>query len=230
MMKCFVGNRCLAPYPQDGTCYGKDEDADQTVTDMDQISGDWWVIGGVNCGQSEEWPGGYDNYPCQHERFIKPDGNQWINNVTFCAGNKDKCISDIIVTIANVSLPSPGVIQVDYNDAPLAPQVTPGVIQSVRHVLIPYLAFQIEHWRIISWPDHGDYMLVFWCGQLPILGNVTPDQLNTLAICTNMPYLQTTTGSLSFQGKRMDPKCLRNTRWNLEEWLKSLAWTMTKCV
>ena len=32
--------------------------------------GDWWVLYGVNCGQAP-YPGGYDWYPCQHERFIR---------------------------------------------------------------------------------------------------------------------------------------------------------------
>ena len=87
-----------------------------------QIKGDWWVIRGLNCGQND-FPGGYDGYPCQHERFILQDNGQWINNVTYCDGKHDQCISDIIVTIANVSLPAPGVVQHDYTDAPLSPQV-----------------------------------------------------------------------------------------------------------
>ena len=70
-----------------------------------------------------EIPGGYDWYPCQHERFIRQKSGQWINNVTYCAGKEDKCVSDMIVTIANVSLPSPGVVRHDYTDALLAPQV-----------------------------------------------------------------------------------------------------------
>ena len=43
------------------------------------------------------------------------------------AGQNDKCVSDIIVTVANVSLPSPGVILVEYEDAPLSPQVTTAI-------------------------------------------------------------------------------------------------------
>ena len=37
---------------------------------MEDIQGDWWVVRGVNCGESP-YPGGYDWYPCQHERFIR---------------------------------------------------------------------------------------------------------------------------------------------------------------
>ena len=29
--------------------------------------------------------------------------------------------------------------------------------------------FQKESWRIVSWPEQGDYLLMLWCGQLPIL-------------------------------------------------------------
>ena len=29
--------------------------------------------------------------------------------------------------------------------------------------------YQIEDWRILSWPDQGDYMFMLWCGHLPIL-------------------------------------------------------------
>ena len=42
----------------------------------------------------------------------------------FNHGKADKCMaSGIIETIANVSLPAPGVVQHDYTDAPLSPQV-----------------------------------------------------------------------------------------------------------
>ena len=35
--------------------------------------GDWWVLYGVNYGEAP-YPGGYDWYPCQHERFIRWPG------------------------------------------------------------------------------------------------------------------------------------------------------------
>ena len=43
--------------------------------------------------------------------------------IIFFSGKHDQCTTEIIVTIANISLPSPGVIKHDYIDAPLAPQV-----------------------------------------------------------------------------------------------------------
>ena len=69
---------------------------------------------GVNCG-APPYPGGYDWYPCQHERFIQQENGQWVNNVTYCGGRKDVCQTDIIVTVANVSLPAPGVVHHEAN-------------------------------------------------------------------------------------------------------------------
>ena len=69
--------------------------------------------------------------------------------MTYCSGKDDRCTSDIIVTVANISLSHPGVVEHVYTDAPLSPQV--------------------ESWRIVSWPDQGDHMLSLWCGKLPVL-------------------------------------------------------------
>jgi len=103
---------------------------------------------GLNCGHGD-YPGGYDGYPCQHERFVRQESGQWINNVTYCGGKNDKCVSEMIVTVANITLPKPGVVRHVYTDAPLSPQV--------------------EDWRILSWPDQGDYLFMLWCGRLPVL-------------------------------------------------------------
>ena len=81
------------------------------------------MIWGLNCGEGD-YPGGYDGYPCQHERFVRQGSDgQWINNVTYCSGKHDVCDSEIIVTIANISLSHPGVVLHEYTDAPLSPQV-----------------------------------------------------------------------------------------------------------
>ena len=124
LIQCYVNNDCLVKYPNDGICYGNDENGIKHLKSMDQIKGEWWVIRGVNCGQDDDNPGGYDGYPCQMERFIKEDNGQWVNKVTYCDGKQDQCISDIILTVANVSMPHSGVLQMDYTDAPLSPQVT----------------------------------------------------------------------------------------------------------
>ena len=46
-----------------------------------------------------------------------------MTQVTYCGGSADQCVTDMIVTIANVSMPAPGVVHHDYTDAPLSPQV-----------------------------------------------------------------------------------------------------------
>ena len=73
--------------------------------------------------------------------------------VTYCGGSSDKCETEMIVTVANVSMPAPGVVHHDYTDAPLAPQS--------------------EDWRLVSWP-HPDYALVTrenWTGQLGFISS-----------------------------------------------------------
>jgi hypothetical protein len=147
MIDCMLKNECLLEYPEDGPCKGSNADAITSVKTMEDIEGDWWVLRGINCGEGV-YPGGYDWYPCQHERFIKSANGQWINNVTYCGGKHDQCSTDIIVTIANVSMPAPGVVNHKYTDAPLDPQE--------------------EDWRLVSMP-HPDYALMLWCGRLPVL-------------------------------------------------------------
>ncbi len=64
--------------------------------------------------------------------FLRAAEGHWINNVTYCGGKHDKCTTDIIVTIANVSMPAPGVVNHKYTDAPLDPQV----IIMIREVIL----------------------------------------------------------------------------------------------
>jgi hypothetical protein len=49
--------------------------------------------------------------------------------VTYCSGKDNTCDSEFIVTVANISLPAPGVVRHDYTDAPLAPQVEITVVK-----------------------------------------------------------------------------------------------------
>jgi len=149
----------------------------QNITSLEQLEGDWWVIKGVNCGQvadgtpfhpetlpkreptrGRNFPGGYDWYPCQHERIIRSTGHDypepstpWVNNITYCGGSNGglaECTTPIIDTVANITLCAPGVVCHDYIDAPLKPQY--------------------EHWRIVSWP-HPDWAASVWCGSTPLL-------------------------------------------------------------
>jgi len=169
---------CLPRYPDDGACLATDADAVQNITSLSQLEGDWWVIKGINCGQvsdgspfhpgagyppldptpGKSFPGGYDWYPCQHERFVRSTGRDypnptspWVNNITYCGGANGglaQCNTSVINTVANVTLCAPGVVCHNYTDAPLKPQ--------------------FEHWRIISWP-HPDYVWSVWCGGTPLV-------------------------------------------------------------
>ena len=80
-MLCMIEHSCMSHYPQDGTCVASESDGVEELTSMDMVSGDWWVIRGLNCGHSDEWPGGYDGFPCQHERWAPRAGEagQWQN-------------------------------------------------------------------------------------------------------------------------------------------------------
>ena len=60
LLKCMVENDCMPKYDDDGLCMATDDQALQTITDIEQVSGDWWVLKGQNCGQDEVWRGGYD--------------------------------------------------------------------------------------------------------------------------------------------------------------------------
>ena len=96
----------------------------QTITEIEQIQGDWWVVKGQNCGQ-EGWPGALDWFPCQHGRIIEVEGRGWVNNVTYCSGTDSVCTSDIINTTPDCELTSPGVTTMTYpeGEAPIQPQV-----------------------------------------------------------------------------------------------------------
>merc|ERR1711983_345574 len=150
MGNCMVENGCMPTYSEDGLCLANDDQADQMITDLEQVSGDWWVLKGQNCGQDEVWYGGADWAPCQHGRFVKVDDGSWINNTTFCVGSDSTCISDLIVTIPKLSLVAPGVVRHDYPEgqAPIIPQ--------------------IEDWKFMAMPD-PDWALVIWCGSNPVL-------------------------------------------------------------
>lgn len=170
-------HKCLPQYPTDGECLAQDEDTVQNITSLEQLEGDWWVVKGVNCGQVEDgtpfhpkdlpprnptkgkaYPGGYDWYPCQHERIVRSTGHDypqastpWVNNITYCGGSNGglaECKTPIIDTVANITMCAPGVVCHNYIDAPLKPQY--------------------EHWRIISWP-HPDWAASIWCGSTPLL-------------------------------------------------------------
>jgi len=147
LMDCIVENGCMEKLPDDGSCLAGPEDTVQSVTEIEQVAGGWWVVSGVNCGQ-DLWPGALDWYPCQHERYLQLDDGGWINNTTYCGGSDSICTTDQLVTAPHATLPSPGLIRLEYDDVPLLPQ--------------------IEKWHIVSWPE-PDFMMVIWCGENPAL-------------------------------------------------------------
>jgi len=148
LLRCMAENDCFPEVPPDGYCLASAADTVQEITSIEQVAGDWWVVRGVNCGQDDVWLGAYDWYPCQHERYLRfEDG--WINNTTYTGGKDSVPTTGVIVTVPHATLPSPGLIQLDYDDEPLLPQV--------------------EKWHIVSFSETDGYMMVFWCGTNPAL-------------------------------------------------------------
>ena len=79
VMLCMIDNNCMSHYPQDGTCVAAESDGVASITSMDQVRGDWWAVRGLNCGNTDQYPGGYDGFPCQHERWGQNNEGQWQN-------------------------------------------------------------------------------------------------------------------------------------------------------
>ncbi|XP_023348717.1 violaxanthin de-epoxidase, chloroplastic [Eurytemora carolleeae] len=147
LLRCMAANGCFPEVPPDGICLASESDTVQEITDIEMVAGSWWVVRGVNCAQDDVWLGGYDWYPCQHERYLRL-GDGWINNTTYTGGSDSIPTTDVLVTIPHATMPSPGLIRLEYDDEPLLPQ--------------------IERWHIVSKPS-DDYMMVFWCGTNPAL-------------------------------------------------------------
>merc|ERR1719348_1204658 len=146
LLECMSKNECFATSPPDGSCLATADQTAQELTEIDMVAGDWWVVRGLNCGQ-DGWPGAYDWYPCQHARYVVVEDG-WVNNTTYCGGKDSVCTTDIIVTMPHATMPSPGLIQLEYDDAPLLPQV--------------------ERWHLMSKPGEN-FMFVIWCGTNPAL-------------------------------------------------------------
>jgi len=147
VLKCATEHKCLPINSNDGLCLANDTDTVQNITDMKQMAGKWWILSGLNCGQDETWPGGFDYFPCQRDEFVLTDDNLWLDYISYCGGKNDTCTTPIVNTVANATISSPGVMRHDYLDAPLLPQ--------------------LEFWRVLSYP-HPDWMLYIYCGTTPI--------------------------------------------------------------
>jgi len=145
VIACMAANSCFPEVAPDGLCLATADDTVQAVTDLEAVAGGWWVVLGLNCGQDDVWRGGFDWCPCQHANY-KVFGDHWINNTTFTGGSNSTPTTEVLVTAPTATLPSPGLIQLDYDDAALLPQV--------------------EKWHIVSYPDEN-HMMVIWCGVNP---------------------------------------------------------------
>ena len=57
LLVCFVKNKCLPVSPMNGKCLAQDNQTVTTLTNMEQVSGKWWILKGLNCGQDALWRG-----------------------------------------------------------------------------------------------------------------------------------------------------------------------------
>ena len=71
LLQCMSAHQCFPEVPPDGKNLASEVDTVQEISELDMVAGDWWVVKGVNCGQDNVWVGGYDWYPCQHQRYVK---------------------------------------------------------------------------------------------------------------------------------------------------------------
>lgn len=151
MLKCMSQHGCLPKEPgTDGVCLSAEpSEAGLALKTMDQMVGKWWIFRGMNCGQ-HGWPAGFDAFPCQRDDFVQQPDGKWVDHIAYCGGNvseSQECTTPILNTVADVYISRPGVMTHNYTDAPLLPQN--------------------EEWRVLSWPDHGDWMLYIYCGYTP---------------------------------------------------------------
>lgn len=146
-LQCAVDHDCMPHYPPDGQCLAQDNQTIATLTNMSQVAGKWWILKGLNCGQTG-WPAGFDYFPCQRDEFVLDANSKWVDHIAYCGGNDNNCTTPIVNTVANVSITSPGVMTHWYTDPPLTPQT--------------------EEWRVLSWPDQADWMLYIYCGSTPL--------------------------------------------------------------
>jgi hypothetical protein len=63
--------------------------------------------------------------PIPLKAVVSVSESNWINNTTYCNGQDSVCTSDLIVTVPEIRLSSPGVVRHDYpfTEAPIVPQV-----------------------------------------------------------------------------------------------------------
>ena len=144
VLQCMNEHHCLPILPMNGKCL-KTNHTVSNITNYEQIQGRWWIVRGLNCGQTN-WTAGFDAFPCQYDEFVKDDDETWMDHIGYCGGNNSICSTPYIHTIAEAEITKPGVLKHRYLDAPLLPQE--------------------EEWYVLSRP-HPDWMLYVYCGSTP---------------------------------------------------------------
>ena len=91
LMQCMSDHGCLPVSPPDGVCVANDTDTIKNLTNMSQVKGKWWILRGLNCGQSG-WPAGFDYFPCQRDDFVMENGS-WVDHIAYCGGKKQHLLN-----------------------------------------------------------------------------------------------------------------------------------------
>jgi len=109
LLECMVQHSCLPMAADDGKCIGTDADADQSIINIEQIQGKWWLLKGLNCGQDNVYYGGVDWYPCTRDLFTFQKSNlMWNDELEECGGSNSTCATAYFTSNANVTLKAPG--------------------------------------------------------------------------------------------------------------------------
>ena len=102
LVQCMSDHGCLPKTPSDGKCLAQDTDTLKNLTNLSQVKGKWWILRGLNCGQSG-WPAGFDFFPCQRDEFVY-EGAHWVDHIAYCGGRNNTCSTPLLYTLANVSI------------------------------------------------------------------------------------------------------------------------------
>merc|ERR1711884_910444 len=109
LLQCQVDNHCAqSPVPTvGGKCIGTDGDADQSLTTIDDLAGDWWVVKGKNCGDSGF---GFDSVPCMKQSAFR--GRSDGKSTWTYGANKSKFSPEYITLLNEYKMDAPGVLTV----------------------------------------------------------------------------------------------------------------------
>ena len=92
--QCMVDHGCMPREPPDGTCLATNNQTIRNLVNMSQVAGKWWILKGLNCGQTG-WPAGFDFFPCQRDEFVF-EGGQWIDHIAYTGGKNNTPTTPIV--------------------------------------------------------------------------------------------------------------------------------------